>query len=239
VIARTGKALARSAGLGHAWGEMSDRFPRIARSAIVAVGISCFALLAFGARSGGTFFDRPVLAFARTMHRPFFTQMAGGVTTLGNGEVLTAIAVIATLGLFALRMPWRALFVGTVASGAGATNELLKLAFARPRPEESMRLTVASGYSFPSGHAMASAAIFGALALVLASRFPRHRLAIVVAAALLVFAIGASRVYLCVHYPSDVLGGWLVGTAMAVWLAPLFLGRSAAQALRDTSRREP
>ncbi len=217
----------------------SDARRVLGRWALIAVGVAVFSAAAFGARTGGMFFDRPIIALVHSSQRPLVTSIAERVTWLGSGGVLATVAVASTLFLFALRTPWQALFVGTIGAGAGGLNELLKLAFARPRPDPALRLAVASGYSFPSGHAMASAAILGALGLVLAQRHPRHRVAIGTAAVLLVVLIGASRVYLCVHYPSDVLGGWLAGTAMALFLAPLFLRRPGAQPLRDAREREP
>ena len=90
-------------------------------------------------------------------------------------------------------------------------DQLLKVAFHRPRPPTLFGLAGPAGYSFPSGHALVSFAFFGALAVFAA---PRRWLRYIVAA-LPVAAIGYSRIYLGVHYPSDVLGGW---AAAAVWV---------------------
>lgn len=100
--------------------------------------------------------------------------------------------------------------------GAGVLNALLKVAFCRPRPE-GIALMAESGYSFPSGHAMMSMAALGMMWVVLERRVdPRYRRALTVTCAALVFLVCASRVYLGVHYPSDVLGGVL---ASAAWVA--------------------
>jgi len=90
----------------------------------------------------------------------------------------------------------------------------LKGLFGRPRPSGET-LTAAYGYSFPSGHAMMSVALYGFLILLLCAKRHKHRKLWVTALLLLIFLIGISRVYLNVHYATDVLGGWFFGL---VWL---------------------
>ncbi|WP_085521912.1 phosphatase PAP2 family protein [Tuberibacillus sp. Marseille-P3662] len=135
------------------------------------------------------------------------------ITYIGSGYVafpLTGIIVIFLLlrknygmaGLLVLNL-----------LGVRQLNRLLKLIFARPRPDLEHLVTV-SYYSFPSGHAMNSIAFFGLLAYLLRSRLKNKGYDfrfIWLAAALLIFLIGLSRVYLGVHYPMDVLGGFLAG----------------------------
>jgi len=98
--------------------------------------------------------------------------------------------------------------------GASVFTHVMKDAVARPRPP-GPHLAPATGFSFPSGHSLNSATTYGLLAvLVWRSRAPRPlRWAAVVAALVLPFGIGLSRIALGVHYPSDVLGGWLAGIA--------------------------
>jgi undecaprenyl-diphosphatase len=100
--------------------------------------------------------------------------------------------------------------------GAEVVNGVLKLAFHRPRPE--LAFLHLETYSFPSGHSTAVTAAFGALAFLLwpAMRSPRRRVALVAAAVCLIALVGFSRLYLGVHYLSDVLGGFALG---ATWLS--------------------
>ena len=108
-------------------------------------------------------------------------------------------------------------------AGSAALNHLLKGLFARPRPFFEHPLLVETSYSFPSGHAMESFVLYGMLAYfaVLALESWRARTAVVFGAALLVLLIGFSRMYLGVHYFSDVVAGYAAG---GVWLSTLITG---------------
>lgn len=141
------------------------------------------------------------------------------VTALGSTYVLIAVALLAALGL-ALRGRWRSALALIVAYAVtDLTVAVVKLVVERPRPEAN--LTEAGGFSFPSGHSAMSMAVYGCLAFALARAcrgFPRAACALV--GATLVVAIGLSRIYLGVHYPSDVLAGWITGAAIVIgtWL---------------------
>ena len=110
--------------------------------------------------------------------------------------------------------------------GERCRHERGKAVFERDRPDSSEALASAAGFSFPSGHAMSSLAIYGALTIVAARSFdsPRARMLVAVLALALVLAIGFSRVYLGVHYASDVLAGFIAGLAWPA-LCSLFLRR--------------
>jgi undecaprenyl-diphosphatase len=195
----------------------------IARWSMYAIGVMVFVALAVSARGpDGLFCDRPLIETSQSIAGPKLTWFATAITTLGNAPVLTGIVILVAVVLFVLKDRRSAWFVLATGAGTSLLNDLVKLLFARPRPEEILRLADASGYSFPSGHAMASASIYGAIALVLASFYPRMRLPIAIGAVVLVFAIGMSRVYLCVHYSSDVMAGWILGAALPFWFWPLF-----------------
>lgn len=194
---------------------------------LVAAAI-VFASLAGALLAGSlAWLDLPLVRLAARARGDGLTTVMAAVTWCGNGPTLTGVAVCAVLLLVALRQRVPALYVAAASAGAGALNSLLKLAFSRPRPVLLAHLTEVGGYSFPSGHAMAGAAIYGALAVVAALRFPRQRPWVVAPCAMLVLAIGTSRVYLGVHYPSDVLAGWALGVAWPLWLQPLLLSRSS------------
>jgi undecaprenyl-diphosphatase len=187
-----------------------------------------FASLAAAVLGGSTgWLDLPLVRLAERSRSPGLTRVMSVLTWLGNGATLVGVAVVAAAVLIAIRQRVPALFVAASALGAGALNALLKIAFSRPRPLLMSHLAHAGGYSFPSGHAMAGAAIYGALAVVAVRRFPERRWWVVAPCVLLVAAIGVSRVYLGVHFPSDVIAGWAVGASWPIWLGPLLLARSS------------
>lgn len=163
-------------------------------------------------------------------------------TALGSGTVLTTIVVLA-LGLLAVRQLWLTAALVTAAAGAGSIlSAQAKLWFDRPRPELVEHLVQVSGLSFPSGHATNSAIIYLTLALLISHVVEgrRTRAYIIGVAALLTGIIGISRVYLGVHWPSDVLAGWSIGAcwALAWWYLGAWLrGRIAAR--QDAQRSQP
>ncbi|MBK7582005.1 MAG: phosphatase PAP2 family protein [Myxococcales bacterium] len=195
---------------------------------VLVAAVFVFASLAAAVLAGSTdWLDLPIIHLMDRVRGPTLTALMRAVTFCGNGPTLTAVALVATLGLMAVGQRTPALYVAVTAAGAGALNSLLKLAFSRPRPLILSRLADAGGFSFPSGHSMAGAAIYGAVAVVAVLRFPRQRVAVVSLCALFVSAIGLSRIYLGVHYPSDVLAGWALGISWPLWLRPLLLTRSS------------
>jgi undecaprenyl-diphosphatase len=140
--------------------------------------------------------------------------------SLLGAPVLIAALVIAAVVLLA-RRDWRHLTVLGVTCGGGALlDAVLKLVFQRERPAFASEFNARS-WSFPSGHAMNSLIVYGLFAYWLAERFPRARVPIFAGAAVLVGAIGYSRIYLGVHYLSDVLAGYSAGF---VWLMVCITG---------------
>jgi len=145
------------------------------------------------------------------------TEFFEAVTTLGNGIVLAGVAAIAAYLLARRRYYAEAVLMVLAYVGAEVLSYSLKLAFRRDRPFFTDPLATVSTYSFPSGHATVSVAVYGALCLVLLRRLTGPaRLVCLAAAVLLVSLIGFSRLYLGVHFLSDVLAGFSVGLA---WLA--------------------
>jgi undecaprenyl-diphosphatase len=151
------------------------------------------------------------------------------VTALGSA-VLLFLFVFAVIGVLLVRHQYHAIPLVLVATfGGRLLNDFLKWVFARPRPDLSLHLTEVASPSFPSGHAMDSAVIYLTLAALLA-RLVRPRalkLYFLGLAALLSFLAGISRVYLGVHYPTDVLAGWTAGLGWALfcWTAASYLQR--------------
>ena len=151
------------------------------------------------------------------------------VTSLGGGTVLTILIVNISLFLL-LKKKYFAFFFVIVASLGGFFVDIsLKSLFARERPDIMLHLTLVTSKSFPSGHSMMSAAIYPTLAAIIAriqGNF-KIRIFVISASVVLMILIGFSRVYLGVHYPSDVIGGWTAGLTWATicWFAALYFER--------------
>src|SRR5919107_2512557 len=168
-------------------------------------------------------FDRVVDDYLHTHATPTLTKFLLIVTAFGSIEAMVLLGVVVAAGL-AWRQKWTFLVTWLAAvAGSAFLNHVLKGLFARPRPHFEHPLLVETSYSFPSGHAMESFVIYGMLAYlaVLALRSWESRVAAVCGAALLVVLIGFSRMYLGVHYLSDVIAGYAAG---GVWLSALITG---------------
>lgn len=181
-------------------------------------------------------FDKQILAALRDpadRSRPigpaWLVSGALDVTALGSATVL-GLAVVAIAGFLLLQGMWRmALFVTVASFGGWFINGALKQWFQRPRPDIVPHLREVMTLSFPSGHALQSAVVYltlGALSMRIAKR--RLTKFYCMAVAMLATAlVGASRVYLGVHYPTDVIAGWLIGLTWALlcWLVERSLER--------------
>jgi undecaprenyl-diphosphatase len=193
---------------------------------LIAVLLFAFGLIAEEVVEGEPLaFDRAImLAFrdaadpSRPIGPPWLLEAARDVTALGSTIVL-GIILFAVVGYLLLdrerTVAW--LMLGAVLGGV-ALNDLLKFAFARPRPELVTPVVRVFTSSFPSGHAALSAITYLTLAAILARTHPavRIRVYFISLAAVVTGLVGLSRVYLGVHYPSDVLAGWCIGTAWAM-----------------------
>jgi len=193
---------------------------RIRGLPITLIGLSMgYVLLLFGGlvedllvKEAVVAADARVDSLIASFRTPFLNHLFYGITTLGNPPVVVAGLVLCACMLWRLR---RARFILPMLVSAGLADGLTvlgKFAFHRARPEQG--LIEPSGYSFPSGHATISVAFYGFLFFILIHfvRGWRNRVNLVFAAVLLVLAIGFSRLYLGVHYLSDVLAGYLVGS---------------------------
>ena len=161
---------------------------------------------------------RDPLEPARPVGPHWLPETARDVTALGGVPVLGFVS-LAVAGFLALSGKLRSLVLVLGATLGGLViSLLLKEGFARPRPDVVPHLTQTLTASFPSGHAMLSAVVYLTLGLQLTALVPRRRLKtyVLVIALLLTVLIGLSRVYLGVHYPTDVLAGWAAGLAWAV-----------------------
>ena len=193
---------------------------------LLVVALWVFVQIADEVHEGETHhLDREVvrsLRNAQDLTRPvgphWLPDTARDVTALGGVPVLGFVA-LAVAGFLALSGKLRslALVLGATLGGL-VISLLLKEGFARPRPDVVPHLAQTLTASFPSGHAMLSAVVYLTLGLQLSALVPRRRLKVYVLAIalLLTVLIGLSRVYLGVHYPTDVLAGWAAGLAWAV-----------------------
>jgi undecaprenyl-diphosphatase len=178
-------------------------------------------------------FDRVVDDYLHTHATPTLTKFFLIVTAFGSIEAMVLLGVVVAAGL-AWRQKWTFLVTWLAAvAGSAFLNHVLKGLFARPRPHFEHPLLVETSYSFPSGHAMESFVAYGMLSYfaVLALRSWESRVGVVCGAALLVVLIGFSRMYLGVHYFSDVIAGYAAG---GVWLSALITG---AETMRRGSKR--
>ena len=179
-------------------------------------------------------FDDGVLRMMRSADDPsvpigpaWLVQVAIDVTALGGTGVL-AIILLIVVGYLALEGRYDAIALIVVATaGGGVLSELLKWWFARKRPEIVPHLVNVGSASFPSGHSLLAVVTYLTLGAVLARFVPRRRSRTycIVVSLLLALLIGLSRVYLGVHYPTDVLAGWSAGLAWALpcWLVARYL----------------
>lgn len=160
--------------------------------------------------------ERAVHSFV--LHHRWIADIARVLTHLGDPLVVTALTLVAAAVLWLRRDRRLALYVVLVRVAAVLVSALVKVAFHRARPVLPDPLAHAHGYSFPSGHALGSAALFGSLALVGHAKSLSRPAAVALAVVLPVF-VAATRVLLGVHYVTDVVGGLLLGWACAalVW----------------------
>ena len=204
----------------------------LAASAAVATLLLLAGIVARGMTQR---FDERVLDWLAQYRTPKLDEIMLEITSLGDGTVLIMLAAVVSVFLWLTRHRWSVyvLLVGVI--GGQVVSKLLKEAFDRDRPSVIEWIGQASSPSFPSGHAMGAFIAYGALAYI-ATRLeltPALRLFTWVVAALLIGSIGVSRMYLGVHYPSDVLAGFIAGLA---WLG--FVGASMT-AVRFFAPRGP
>ena len=166
-------------------------------------------------------------------------EMGRDITALGGTAVLTFITIVA-IGYLLLQRKFRtAVFTGAAVVGCALLSTLLKIGIDRPRPDLVPHDTVVYTASFPSGHAMLSAVTYLTLAALLSGIHTNHvmKAYLMLIAVLVSVAIGISRVYLGVHWPTDVLAGWTAGAAWAalVWLLEKWLQRGGMVEAEDES----
>jgi membrane-associated phospholipid phosphatase len=163
--------------------------------------------------------DTSIIMAVHSIDRPWMNIVMLSVTSTGGSLLFVSVAAIA-VWLFLKQRVLDMLTILISYGGAGVISDLLKLVFARPRPDLFPPIVAATGYSFPSGHTASAMAFYGLLAIFL-WRQKRHVLAVF--SGFWVIAVGFSRIYLGVHYPSDVLGALAVG---ALWIFAVYSWRA-------------
>lgn len=197
-------------------------------SVICALGFGLIAVLVGNTKTQN--FDSTIISWVQGLEAPLLTTIMKFFTIIGSGMPIVIITVIimAILYLF-LGHRRELLFLFWVMIGTSLINKLLKLVFQRTRPTLH-RIAEASGYSFPSGHSVAAFALYGALAFLIWKHVPTAigRILIIILSSLFIAIIGISRIYLGVHYPSDVIGGYLMSACcltVSIWLYQRYLER--------------
>lgn len=191
-----------------------------------------FAELASEVREGETRqFDEAVLNGIHALTTPTLDTMIPLLTHLGGFVVVGLLTLVALFVCILKKEYYRALYMALCMGGAAALNVFLKSMFERARPDLWEKLVHESSYSFPSGHSMMSAALGIAIIVVLWET--RWRWWAVGLSALYIPLIGFTRMYLGVHYPTDVVGGWLIGGAWVMTMTLLLRSKLAHQALKD------
>jgi undecaprenyl-diphosphatase len=183
-----------------------------------AAGTALFAWFAAHVRSGRTQgWDEAFLRYLAEHRIPWLESTLVEVTLLGTATVVVAIAGVAALFLALTRHKASAALLLSSTAGSVILNNVLKTFFDRPRPQIFTWGTHALTTSFPSGHAMSAATVYATIAYLVARLEKRRstRRVTYVVATLFIVAISFSRLYLGVHYPSDVLAGLVVGLAWA------------------------
>ncbi|HET7463568.1 MAG TPA: phosphatase PAP2 family protein [Longimicrobium sp.] len=204
---------------------------------VIVACVAVFAALADEVMEGDTLpIDNAVLLWMNRHASPPLTGLALDITALGAGTVVWLLVIVASVFLWVSRHRYSVLLLWVSILGSGLINATMKLFFDRPRPHLfPWRVPYAGLSSFPSGHSMTSMVCYATLAYLITrlvdSRFLR-RFTIGLAAVIVVL-IGLSRMYLGVHYPTDVLAGFIMGLAWSSFCALMIEG------IRYFRHREP
>jgi len=212
---------------------MANPRPKLLGELVVALGaVAVFLSLAAAAATGeAAGFDASVRGHIHSVSFPALTYVMRGFTTVGEGVFLVAFGALIVWRLVVAGRRSEALFFAVAALGAELIDQLLKLLFHRARPEAFFG-TSPENFSFPSGHALESLCFYLVLAEIFDPEWPRRRRLFARAVAVLfALLIGVSRIYLGIHYPTDVLAGYAAAIA---WLAVLHYFRKSRSRQEDT-----
>jgi undecaprenyl-diphosphatase len=220
-----------------AWREArARRRPLVIGGVIAAVLFGCFLALASALGTPAiTAFDAALSAAVQSWRSPQLTAAMLRITDFGDTTIVLAICA-ALIGLALYRKNWREAGLVVVVVGAGRLlGSLAQNVVRRTRPsQDGAGIPLPKTFAFPSGHAITATLLYGLIGFLLwqALRKTWQRVLAVVACGVLIVAIGVSRIYLGVHWPSDVLAGWLLGGAWVSLVCGAYLswGRGAFSA---------
>ena len=161
-------------------------------------------------------FDEPIIDFVQSAESPGLTSIMKLFTTIGSTTSVTLLAILMLGVLLWKKHRAQAVLFGIALAGTGILNQVLKFIFKRERPDFN-RLIDIGGYSFPSGHTMMAFSFYTILAYIIWRNLKTtgSRISITILAVIMIAMIAVSRIYLGVHFPSDIVGGVL---ASSVWL---------------------
>jgi undecaprenyl-diphosphatase len=197
------------------------RFPWPALLIGFLLPLALFTLTALhAAGSEGSAFERSLLLFINGFATPSLDRFMVTATDLGGPLLMALLTLLLSLVLWLRRHYWQAVFLFLAVGGASAINYLIKPLFGRERPDLWLSPVPETTFGFPSGHSIASMSL--CVGLILLSWPTRWRWPVAAVAVPFALLIAFSRLYLGVHYPSDVLAGWLVGAAWTVGLYLVF-----------------
>jgi membrane-associated phospholipid phosphatase len=183
---------------------------KVGNSLVLLSGAVCTLALCSGLlhRYG---LDQSILLAIQKLHTPFFDRIMLGITFLGDPLVIMLISGVLEINRLSHNRFWQASTLSIATASTIGLNYLLKVLFGRARPALWKYIIDVGHHSFPSGHAMISTAIYGFIGYISARQFPQHRRQILTLTAVLIILIGLSRLYLGVHWPTDVVVGYAVG----------------------------
>ena len=208
---------------------------RVAGFLLAALGLWLFSAIADEILDKESFtFDKEILLTLRELHTPVLDKVMLGFTFLGEPVILLIVCLVIGTWLLIRGQRSQATILIIAAGGAVALNNLLKVLFGRARPMLWERVVDVGQYSFPSGHAMISMVIFGTIGYLLSSKFPLWRIGIISLTILLVTGIGLSRLYLGVHWPTDIVAGYAAGL---VWLITCIFSLQVWQERRAVAQK--
>lgn len=175
-------------------------------------------------------FDGRIIAVVQGFESESTTVLMKFITFIGSALVITILTILVGVILYIMLKHRQELILFVIAiAGSALLNSLLKAIFHRQRPEVH-RIIDANGYSFPSGHSMAAFSFFVIITFLLWRHIPSRmgRSSLIIGSSLMILGIGISRIYLGVHFPSDVLGGYLASgswLAASIWAYQIFMER--------------